>query len=140
MGTYVYSWLIHVAVWQKPTQYCKAIILQLKKKRHLPSSARDVGSIPGQGTKTIFLSYLFIFDGTGSSLLLKLFSSCGKQGLLSSCGVWASHCGGFSYCGAWALDSWASAMVEHRFSCSKARGIFPNQGSNLCPLPWQADS
>ena len=29
-GTYVYLWLIHVDVWQKPTQYCKAIILQLK--------------------------------------------------------------------------------------------------------------
>ena len=28
--TYVYLWLIHVDVWQKPTQYCKAIILQLK--------------------------------------------------------------------------------------------------------------
>ena len=28
------------------------------------------------------------------------FSSCGKQRLLSSCGVQASHCGGFSYCGA----------------------------------------
>ena len=23
-------WLIHVDVWQKPTQYCKAVILQLK--------------------------------------------------------------------------------------------------------------
>ena len=30
-GTFVYLWLIHVDVWQKPTQYCKAIILQLKK-------------------------------------------------------------------------------------------------------------
>ena len=29
-GTYVYLWLIHVDVWQKPTQYCKASILQLK--------------------------------------------------------------------------------------------------------------
>ena len=28
-GTYVYLWLIHVDIWQKPTQYCKAIILQL---------------------------------------------------------------------------------------------------------------
>ena len=25
--TYVYLWLIHVNVWQKPAQYCKAIIL-----------------------------------------------------------------------------------------------------------------
>ena len=29
-GTYVYLWLIHIAVWKKPTQQCKAIILQLK--------------------------------------------------------------------------------------------------------------
>ena len=28
-GTYVYLWLIHVGVWQKSMQYCKAIILQL---------------------------------------------------------------------------------------------------------------
>ena len=28
--TYVYLWLIHADVWQKPTQYCKVIILQLK--------------------------------------------------------------------------------------------------------------
>ena len=26
---YEYLWLIHVDIWQKPTQYCKAIILQL---------------------------------------------------------------------------------------------------------------
>ena len=30
--TYVYLWLIHVDVWQKPTQFCKAIILQWKNK------------------------------------------------------------------------------------------------------------
>jgi len=29
-GTWVYLWLIHVDVWQKPIQYCKEIILQLK--------------------------------------------------------------------------------------------------------------
>ena len=29
-GTCVYLWLIHIDVWQKPTQHCKAIILQLK--------------------------------------------------------------------------------------------------------------
>ena len=29
-GTYVHLWLIHTDVWQKSTQYCKAIILQLK--------------------------------------------------------------------------------------------------------------
>ena len=29
---YVYLWPIHVDVWQKRTQYYKAIILQLKNK------------------------------------------------------------------------------------------------------------
>jgi len=29
-GTYVYLWLIYVSVGQKPTQHCKAVILQLK--------------------------------------------------------------------------------------------------------------
>ena len=29
-GTYVYLCLDHVDVWQRPTQYCKVIILQLK--------------------------------------------------------------------------------------------------------------
>ena len=46
----------------------------------------------------------------------------------------------------------ASLTVEHRlwssglvavaqgFSCSVARGIFLDKGSNPCPLHWQADS
>ena len=59
--------------------------------------------------------YLLIFSYPGSSLLCGLFSSYVKQGLLSSCGAWASHCGGFSYYGAQTLgymgfsscDMWA---------------------------------
>ena len=34
----------------------------------------------------------------------------------------------------------ASAIVAHGRSRSTARGILPDQGSNLCPLHWQADS
>ena len=30
--------------------------------------------------------------------------------------------------------------MAHGPSCSAARGIFPDQGSNPCPLRWQADS
>ena len=33
-----------------------------------------------------------------------------------------------------------SVIVAHGPSCSTACGIFPDQGSNLCPLHWQADS
>jgi len=48
-GTYVCLWLIHVDAWEKPRQYCKAIILQLKinifkKKKNPASNTRDVGS------------------------------------------------------------------------------------------------
>ena len=30
-GTHVYLWPIHVDAWQKTSQYCKVIILQLNK-------------------------------------------------------------------------------------------------------------
>ena len=33
-----------------------------------------------------------------------------------------------------------SEIVAHGLSCSAACGIFPDQGSNPCPLHWQADS
>ena len=33
-----------------------------------------------------------------------------------------------------------SAVVVHGLSCPSACGIFLDQGSNLCPLHWQADS
>ena len=33
-----------------------------------------------------------------------------------------------------------SIIVAHGPSCSAAYGIFPDQGSNPCPLHWQADS
>ena len=33
-----------------------------------------------------------------------------------------------------------SAIVAHGPSCSAARGILPDQGSNPCALHWQADS
>ena len=52
---------------------------------------------------TFSLMILFICGRVGSPLLPGLCSSCGEQGLLSGCGAQASHCGGFSCCGAWAL-------------------------------------
>ena len=38
------------------------------------------------------------------------------------------------------LQPVSSAVVTHSLSCPAACGIFPDQGSNLCPLHWQADS
>ena len=34
----------------------------------------------------------------------------------------------------------SSVVTAHGLSCSAACGIFPDQGSNPCPLHWQADS
>ena len=55
--------------------------------------------------------FLFIFGCAGSSLLRGPFSSCScsKRGLLSSCGVQASHCSGPSCCRAWAI--WCAGSV-----------------------------
>ena len=102
--------------------------------------------------------YLFIyFDCAGSSLLRGLFSSCREQGLLSSCGTWASHWGGFSRCGAresglqylWrdgsvvaapGLQSTGLEAVVCEFSCCMACGIFLSQGLNPCLVHWHAGS
>ena len=68
---------------------------------------------------------LFIFGCAGSSLLHDLFSSCGEQGLLCNCGEWASRCGGFSCCRAW-----ASVVAAYRFSsCSSWT---PEHRLNIC--------
>ena len=42
--------------------------------------------------------------------------------------------------GAQALGVWTSVAVAHWLSCPVACGIIPDQGLNLCPLHWQADS
>ena len=38
-GTYVYLWLIHDDVWQKPIQHCEAMISQLKINKFLKYDA-----------------------------------------------------------------------------------------------------
>ena len=79
-----------------------------------------------------------MFGCVGSSLLCAGFivASGGYSSLLCA----ASHCSGFSCCGVRVLGSWASVVVAHGLSCSVACGIFPDQGSNPCPLHWQVDS
>ena len=49
--------------------------------------------------------------------------------LPSGCGAWASHCGDFSCCRAWAPCLW-----HHGPGCPTAWGILLDQGSNLCSL------
>ena len=73
----------------------------------------------------------------GLRFYARAFSSCGKRGPLF-----------IAVRGP--LTIAATLVAEHRLqtrrlsahgpSCSAACGIFPDQGSNPCPLHWQADS
>ena len=86
----------------------------------------------------IYLIYLFLAV-LGLRFCARAFSSCGERGPLfitvhgplniaaSLVGSTGSRCAG-------------SVVVAHGPSCSAACGIFPDQGSNPCPLHWQADS
>ena len=78
------------------------------------------------------LCRLLISTGTGSG--------CREQGPLSACGAWASHPGGFSRCRAWAPGGRGSEVAAHRLSCTAACGVFPDTGSNGCPLHCTAVS
>ena len=72
-----------------------------------PPTHIDIGLGPGiQKTLLILFMYLFVAV-LGLHCCARACSSCGEPGPPSSCGVWASHCSGFSRCGAQALGTWA---------------------------------
>ena len=52
-----------------------------------------------------------------------LFSSFGKRGLLSTFGAWASHCRGFSHCGAQAVGERASAVAVRGLRSCGSRAL-----------------
>ena len=65
--------------------------------------------------------------------------------VVASGGHSSSRCAGLSLSQPLQLRSTGSrragsVIVAHGPSCSAACGISPDQGSNLCPLHWQADS
>ena len=89
-------------------------------------------------------TYIFIFGCAGSLLLLGLFSRYEKRGLLSSCGVRASHCSGFSCCRAQALGhagfhSCSPWAPEHRLNSCGTRvkllcSMWDLSGSSIEPV------
>ena len=69
----------------------------------------------------------------------------GLSPVAASGGHSSSRCAGLSLSRPLPLQSTGSrragsAIVAHGLSRSAACGIFPDQGSNPCPLHWQADS
>ena len=69
----------------------------------------------------INFSFFFFFYCDGSSLWMWAFSSCSKQGLLSSHSAQASHCSGFSCCETQALGTGALVVVVHGLSSCDAQ-------------------
>ena len=83
--------------------------------------------------------YLFLAV-LGLRFCARPFSSCSERGGHSS-----SRCAGLSLSRPLLLRSTGSrragsVVVAHGPGCSATCGIFPDQGSNPCPLHWQADS
>ena len=62
------------------------------------------------------INLLFNFGCVGSSLLRVGFLYLRRAGATLRCGARASHCGGFSCCGARALGARASVVVAHGLS------------------------
>ena len=85
--------------------------------------------------------YLFIYLW----LCWVFVSVRGLSLVAASGGHSSSRCAGLSLSRPLLLRSMCSrsagsVIVAHGPSCSTACGIFPDQGSNPCPLHWQADS
>ena len=74
----------------------------------------------------VFSHYFWLHLVFVGMLMLSLVAACGLI-------VVASPVEGHRH---WAF----SVVVAQGLSCRKACGIFPDQGSNLCPLHGQADS
>ena len=89
----------------------------------------------------VFKNYLFIYYGCAGSLLLCMdFSLVAASRGSPLAVVHGLHIVVASRCRAQVLGHADSAVAAHRLSCSKACGIFPDQGPNPSPLRWQADS
>ena len=71
----------------------------------------------------INLFYLFIFGCVGFSLLHVGFLQLRRAGATHCCSARASHCGGFSRCGARALGTWASIVAARGLSSCGSRAL-----------------
>ena len=88
-----------------------------------------------------FLKFILFMAVLGLRFCARAFSSCG----LTSGGHSSSRRAGLSLSRPLLLRTTGSrragsVIVAHGPSCSAACGIFSDQGSNPCPLHWQADS
>ena len=67
-------------------------------------------------------------------------SNCGEWGIPSSCRAGFPTAAASPVAEHALLCMRASVVLARGLGCRMACGIFPDQGSNPCPLHWQADS
>ena len=89
-----------------------------------------------------FLNFIYLFY---LWLCWVFVSVPGLSPAVANGGHSSSRCAGLSLSRPLLLRSTGSrhagsVIVAHGPSCSAACGIFPDQGSNPCPLHWQVDS
>ena len=97
---------------------------------------------PARTSFRFFKMYLFTYLFLAVLSLCfcaRVFSSCGKRGPLFIA-VHGPLTIAASLVGSTGSRHTGSVIVAHGPSCSTACGILPDQGSNPCPLHWQADS
>ena len=106
--------------------------LQFMNSNHIPSFL-------------FFFKILFIYLFIYLWLCWVFVSVQGLSLVVASGGHSSLQCAGLSLSRPLLLQSTGSrragsVVVAHGPSCSAAHGILPDQGSNPCPLHWQADS
>ena len=100
---------------EKSARHNKFLLLKIS---HLWSKTHtyEVYNILHTYFKNLFILFIFMFGCVGSSLLHAGFLKLRQAGVTLCCGGRASHCGGFSWCGARALGSRASVVVARVLS------------------------
>ena len=115
----------------------------VSRQQQLPN-----GTIPKHSFLFFIIFFFFFFLAALGLRLVRGLSPVAASGGHSSsrCGGHSSsRCAGLSLSRPLPLRGTSSrragsVIVAHGPSCSAACGILPDQGSNPCPLHWQADS
>ena len=121
-----WCWLLSVPHTTKTGPYCVWIWSSLERKFSVIFAVGWIGTHQEMLTFFFFFRrkgllfknfiYLFVFVCPGSSLLCVDFSACGQWGLLTSCGMWASHCSAFPCWGAYSPHPTRKALLGVGFS------------------------
>ena len=133
---------------------CKYHVSSNSEKVSLESSGWEVVPLVNSLQRVLKITFLFLILLPTPNFFLNLFiyfwlcwAFVSVQGLslvAASGGHSSQRCAGLSLSRPLLLQSTGSrragsVIVAHGPSCSAAGGIVPDQGSNPCPLHWQAD-